>query len=356
MRSACRNGAAFDRLMRVRRYICVRTGEPDFMNPPTICRLLMAVVMGQVLCAVAIPCPASAQQAVPVPWQTEGETRRRIELPPAGGGASKDSGKVVKAPPEAGKARVTLSAYLTQEGEAIDQGLVWRLYTEPAPNDPTLPKLVGTWKDATPSVQVDPGRYIVNVAYGRAHLSRRITFSGSRAVEERFVLNAGGLRVTAYLGTSEKAPDLAVSYDIYQGDADQLGGRGKVAGGVRAGVIVRLNAGLYHIVSTMGDANATLSADVTVEAGKLTDAVASHYAARVSLKLVTRAGGDAQADTQWAIHTLQGDLVRETQGAFPTHILAAGQYMATARHGGRLYQRQFTIAAGEAAEVEILMQ
>ena len=125
--------------------------------------------------------------------------------------------------------------------------------------------------------------------------------------------------------------------------------------GVRPGVILRLNAGLYHIVSTLGDANAVVNADVTVEAGKLTDATVSHYATRVTLKLVQKAGGDAQADTQWAVHTAQGDLVREAQGALPQHILAAGQYVASARHGGKLYQREFTVAPGEPMRVEIVM-
>jgi len=150
--------------------------------------------------------------------------------------------------------------------------------------------------------------------------------------------------------------DIAVSYDVYQGDADQVGGRTKVVGGLRPSVIVRLNAGLYHLVSTLGDANATVSADVTVEAGKLTDAVISHHAARVTMKLVTRAGGEAQADTLWAVHSAQGDLVRESQGALPTHILAAGEYVASARHAGRLYQRQFTVVSGEPVQVEVVMQ
>lgn len=324
---------------------------------------IVALMASFVLAALALPQATSAQKAVPLPWQTEGEPRRRIELPPPGGlqppGAAQPTGTTeaaAKPPVDASKARISLSAYLTQDGEAIDEGLVWRLYSEPAPNDPALPKLIGTWREPAPAIQVAPGKYLVNVAYGRAHLTKQVAVAAPRDMDERFVLNAGGLRVSAYLGSTEKAPDLAVSYDIFQGDADQLGGRAKVAGGLRPGVIVRLNAGLYHIVSTMGDANATLSADVTVEAGKLTDAVASHHAARVSLKLVTRAGGDAQADTQWTIHTMQGDLVRETQGALPTHILAAGQYMAAARHGGRLYQRQFTVAAGEATQVEIVMQ
>ena len=310
-------------------------------------------------------CSASvrAQQPVPAPWQVD--TSPRIE-PPATtperegdgqpGAAPAAAPQAPQVPRQAGRSNVLASAYLSQDGEPIDQGLIWRVYVDTPGVDPPQPRLLSTTRDPSPTLQLAPGSYVVNVAYGRAHLTRRIEVAEGNDGDERFILNAGGLRVTAVLGPSEKVPDLAVSYDIYQGDADRLGGRSKIVGGLRPGIIVRLNSGLYHLVSTLGDANAVVSTDVTVEAGKLTDAVVSHHASRVTLKLVTRAGGEAQADTQWSVHSLQGELVRESQGALPTHILAAGQYVASARHAGRLYQRQFTVGSGEPVQVEVVMQ
>jgi hypothetical protein len=297
-----------------------------------------------------------AQQPVPAPWQAE--SQRRIEVPPAPppGAADAAAQRPTETPRQPGRSNVMVSAYLAEDGEPIDQGLVWRVYTEVPGVDPPQPRLITSSRDPAPTLQLAPGTYVINVAYGRAHITRRVEVAEGKDANERFIVNAGGLRVTAVLGTAEKVADLAVSYDVYQGDADQLGGRSKIVGGLRPGIIVRLNAGLYHLVSTLGDANAVVSADVTVEAGKLTDAVISHHAARVTLKLVTRAGGEAQADTQWSVHSLQGDLVRESQGALPTHILAAGQYVASARHAGRLYQRQFTVTSGEPVQVEVVMQ
>lgn len=324
-------------------------------------RILGAIAVLVVLCVM--PMAGSAQQPLPAPWQSE--SSRRIEAPanPPGPGAtqagSADASSQQRSadpPRQPGRSNIVASAYLTQDGEPIDQGLIWRVYTETPGVDPPQPRLLSTTKDAAPTFQLAPGSYVINVAYGRAHLTRRVEVANNKDADERFILNAGGLRVTAALGTTEKVSDLAVTYDVYQGDADQLGGRSKVVGGLRPGIIVRLNAGLYHLVSMLGDANASVSADVTVEAGKLTDAVISHYAARVTLKLVLRAGGEAQADTHWSVHSLQGDLVRESQGALPTHILAAGQYVASARHAGRLYQRQFTVTSGEPVQVEVVMQ
>ncbi len=317
--------------------------------------LLRALAAATAFIAVAaLPAGTLAQQPVPAPWQVE--SNQRLDAP--GATQTDPSAQQPSAPParQPGRSNILVSAFLTQDGEPIDQGLVWRVYTETPGVDPPQPRLVSTSREIAPTLQLAPGSYVVNVAYGRAHLTRRIEVAEGKDGDEKFILNAGGLRVTAVLGPSEKVPDLSVSYDVYQGDADRLGGRSKIVGGLRPGLIVRLNSGLYHLVSTLGDANAVVSADVTVEAGKLTDAVVSHHAARVTLKLVTRAGGEAQADTHWSVHSLHGELVRESQGALPTHIFAAGQYIASARHSGRLYQRQFTVISGEPVQVEVVMQ
>ena len=251
---------------------------------------------------------------------------------------------------------VTLVAFLTDEGQRIDQGLVWRAFQEQPGAPATKPKIMGTWRDASPSVRLPPGQYIVNVAFGRAHMTRRITIQAGAPAQARFVLNVGGLRVSALVGKGEPAPERAVSYDIFSGETDQLGNRANVMDGVRPGLIVRLNAGLYHVVSTYGDANATVRANINVEAGKLTEATLSHAGARVTFKLVTRAGGEAQADAQWGVLNAQGELIKESVGALPTHILGPGSYVVTAKHSGRSFRRDFTVRAGEAAQIEVVMQ
>jgi hypothetical protein len=128
-----------------------------------------------------------------------------------------------------------------------------------------------------------------------------------------------------------------------------------VVTGARAGLVLRLNAGNYSIVSTYGDANAVARTDVSVEAGKLSEVALAHAAARVSFKLVTRSGGDAIADTQWSVLGGQGDSVKESSGALPTHILAPGSYVVRAKHAGRFYKRDFAVKAGDNALVEVVM-
>jgi hypothetical protein len=255
--------------------------------------------------------------------------------------------------PGAGGGQLALVALLTQDGQSIDQGLVWRVYRD-RPGPDGKPRLVSTHREANPQIRLEPGEYIVNVAFGRANLTRKVTVSSERAVQERFVINAGGLRLISQIAGGDSFGERGVVYDIFSDERDQYGQRTKVMSAAKPGVVLRLNAGIYNIVGVYGDANAVLRADVTVEAGKLTEATLLHAAAKVTFKLVARTGGDAIADTQWSIANAQGETVKESVGALPTHIFAPGTYTVSARTAGEVFQRQFAVRAGEAVQVEVV--
>src|SRR5262249_61802273 len=104
-----------------------------------------------------------------------------------------------------------------------------------------------------------------------------------------------------------------------------------------------------------GTANAKVKADVTVEAGKLTEATVKQSGAKATFKLVQTLGGEALADTKWKIFTAAGDVVKENAGALPAHILAAGSYAVIAEHGGLNYTRKFSIEGGEAKQIEVVV-
>jgi hypothetical protein len=256
--------------------------------------------------------------------------------------------------PTGGRGQLTLAAYLTDTSPPITQGLVWRVYRDKA-GPGGKPLLVSTHKEPSPVVRLDAGTYRINVALGRAYLTRKIAVNGDQAGREKFVLNAGGLRLIPVLASREPASDKLVSYDVESDERDEYGQRIKVVTGARAGLVLRLNAGNYSVVSTYGDANAVARADVAVEAGKLSEVTLAHAVATVSFKLVTRSGGEAIADTQWSVATAQGGSVKESSGALPSHFLAPGTYLVRAKHAGRLYKRDFAVKAGDNVLVEVVM-
>ena len=327
-------------------------------------RALVCSLLAAMLCLA--PAASALAQEQQVPWEN-GVTLRGA-VPSSEEAAPGDAPATVTVPtnttvvprteapaPEANTpAQVNLVALLTADGQRIDQGLSWRIYQE-APGKKGQPKLLMTKTDASPTLSLRPGDYIVNAAFGRADLTRKITVAPGATTSEKFVLNAGGLRVKALVGGAAPAPN-SVSYDIYSGERDQSDNRTKIVGNLKPDVVVRLNAGIYRIVSTYGDANAEVEADVTVEAGKLSEATVTHAAARVTFKLVAREGGEALPDTQWTLQTADGEVVKRSVGALPTHIVAPGTYTVVAKTGGRAFKRDFTVADGETSQVEVLMR
>ena len=249
---------------------------------------------------------------------------------------------------------VALTALLNEGGLPIKANIVWRIFdAKPKKNKY---RLLSTHREPHPTAALAPGEYFINAAYGRAHLTKKIEVKLGQPVSEIFVMNAGGLRLASVLANGEPVPNHTVSYTIYSDERDQFGTRQKVISNAKPGLIIRLNAGIYHIVSRYGDANASVSADVTIEPGKLTETTINHTAAKVTLKLVFQRGGEALAGTRWSILTPQGDLVKESVGALPTHILAAGNYVVLARRSGEVYKQAFEVKPEETKQIEVVIQ
>lgn len=251
-----------------------------------------------------------------------------------------------------GEGEITLSAHLTEDGPAITRGLVWRVFRPEAGDDGRLP-LVASAQGGSSIFTLEPGPYLVHASFGRAGATKRITVEkGARA--ESVVLDAGGMKLDAVLsGGMRIAPD-KLRFSIYETQEDANGERALVIPDIVPNTVVRLNSGTYHVVSTYGAVNAVIRSDIHVEAGKLTEATVEHKAAELTLKLVREPGGEAIADTAWAILTDSGDIVRESVGAFASMVLAEGDYAVVAKNRDRIYQRDFTVVAGHNQDVEVL--
>lgn len=309
----------------------------------------MAFMVLAGLLLLALPQPLHAVEPIP-DGPPSGPLNLRI--PPHKSTAKSPNTTVIERGGKTGLPSIRLVALLTGDGQQIDEGLVWRIFQSSGATGKA--KLVLESHEATPLVKLQPGNYTVNAAFGRANLTRKIAVKADGPPYEAFVLNAGGLRVDALVAGAPASPG-AVTYSIYADDHDQFDNRSVVISGAKPNLIIRLNSGIYRIVSQYGDANAKIEADVTVEAGKLTEATVTHSGGKATFKLVTRSGGEAMPDTRWTIQTEDGEMVKESVGALPTHVLAPGKYIVTASSGGHLYKNRFEISDGDVKSVEVLM-
>jgi hypothetical protein len=204
---------------------------------------------------------------------------------------------------------------------------------------------------ATPTFSLKPGNYIVHAAYGFAGASRRITVQTGPVVE-RLTISAGALKVGGAVGDTSIPPN-RLSISVYVPVGNNSEGR-LVVGSVKGGEIIRLPEGTYHVVSSYGESNAIMRADLNVEPGRVTEATLNHRAATVTLKLVASAGGEAFAGTAFSVLTPGGDVIREAIGAFPSVTLAEGDYVLIARHEGQVHTREFKVESGLDKDIEVV--
>ncbi len=245
-----------------------------------------------------------------------------------------------------------LVARLKEDGANISKGMVWRIYNT-EPNEEGRLDMVATSTGGDAEFRLKPGQYVIHAAYGFATALQQIAIS-KRVQTLTINLNAGGVKLDAVVDQTIPLPHEEVLFDIYSMEYDQRGERKIVAEGVRKEEIVRLNADTYHVVSRYGDVNAIVRADIQIQPGKLIEAKIYHSAAEMTLKLVNEPGGEALAGTAWSILTPGGDVIVEGVGAFPSYVLAEGDYEVVAKYRGKNFVRNFTVEPGLDRDVEVL--
>lgn len=304
------------------------------------------LLIAAALCAVPTIAPASAQTTPPPVHDVAppAPAAPRPEIPAPGHGI------------------LHLSATLTTDLPLARAGIDWRIFEDTAGPDGNH-KLVAQSTDALPTLSLADGRYIVHATYGFASTMKRVDVAG-RVSSERLALNAGALSIGGLLGDAPIAPD-RLSLSIFVPEHGNPEAKLVVAD-ARPGEIIRLPEGSYHVVSTYLDTvgvgsltpvshtNSVVSADLKVQAGKLVQATLKHRAATLTLKLVNAPGGEALANTSFTILTPGGDVIRELIGAFPSLVLAEGDYVAIARHGGKTFQSEFKVQSALDRDVEVI--
>jgi hypothetical protein len=241
----------------------------------------------------------------------------------------------------------------------INSALNWRVFDARADADGGH-ALVAESNQASPSFSLADGDYIVHVGCGLAGAAKQINVNGAPMVE-KVTMNAGALKISGLLGDAPIAP-ARLAIQVYLPDHNDPEAK-LILPNLKANEAECLPEGAYHVVSRLLDAtpgatntptNSTVYADLRVQAGKLTAGVLRHRAANMTLKLVNSAGGEALANTSFSILTPGGDVIRELIGAFPSLVLAEGEYVAIARHDNKTYQATFKVVSSQDRDVEVM--
>ncbi|WP_245303481.1 hypothetical protein [Pseudorhodoplanes sinuspersici] len=275
-------------------------------------------------------------------------------LPPPAQVERTPAGPALTAPSvPAGQVALYLTARFGKDLPQIPSGIVWRVYPE-RPDHTGAMRLIREDKTAAPTMLLPPGSYIIHASIGNAQALKKVQLR-AETVRETFDIPAGGIRIEGKVGDA-RIPAGQIHFDIYKGSQFEPGDKHPLMQNAMTGEVMLVPEGTYHIVSHYGDGNAVVRSDIRVQAAKVTDVSVTHRAAIITLKLVTTAGGEALANTQWSVLTPGGDVIKESIGAFPRVILAEGEYRVIARNEGRSFQHDFNVVTGVDSEIAVVAQ
>ena len=321
-----------------------------------------------------------ARGGLTVTWRILAALVALIALITSASAQTTPTGGSAQTPPASDSAQATLSlSAALSGGSPLTGGLRWRVFGARADPDGSHPLIVESGL-AQPTLTIPPGDYVVHVAFGLASAAKRLSLAaGVRS--ERLTLSAGALRIEGTLAdTPIDASKLSLAIYVPQ-NRNPLGKL--VYAKAKAGDIIGLPEGSYHIVSTFLDtvgahsgvsppansgksataappaaipSNSVVNADIRVSSGKRIDVTIKHRCATLTLKLVNKPAGEALANTTFTVLTPGGDVIRELVGAFPSLVLAEGEYVVIARHESKVFQSTFQVQTGMDRDIEVVAQ
>ncbi len=247
--------------------------------------------------------------------------------------------------------KLRLFAKLSENGSLLSKGVVWRIFDASQIEGGQMALLFKS-NEAQASFELKSGDYLVHGAYGNAQTSSSIQIRGA-PLTKTIIFEAGALRLNAAIsGDIPISPD-KLSFSIFS-NTDGNNSKKIIAKNIKADEIIYLNAGIYHVVSYFGDINAQVRADLRVEAGQITDATLYHNGAEIRFRLASEPNGKAIADVEWTVKDENGETIYSELGAFPSTILAQGDYSVIAKIGQKVYNRDFQVRPSPPREIELL--
>ncbi|MGI9465206.1 MAG: vWA domain-containing protein [Aestuariivirgaceae bacterium] len=208
----------------------------------------------------------------------------------------------------------------------------------------------GTRKQVTAGNQrrkfsLPAGNYFVTAKIGKAAVGREIQVVAGKLNEASIVVGVGALKASAVPAEGAKPLDKAY-ISIFELEKALDGSRKRLATGTQRKTF-KLPAGTYQVVAKID--SAAVAQDITVKAGKLTEATINLNAGALSV--------DAGKKVYVTVYSVEKNLdgTRDKITAFHTGkpvMLPAGRYVLSGKDGQKVSEAEVEIKAGKLTELK----
>lgn len=243
-----------------------------------------------------------------------------------------------------GTGRVDLSATTGTQGAAIDD-LVYTIF-EDDPESPNGRREVARSHASEASFILPAGTYYVSARSGAADVRQRIAVGIGETVKQALSLNLAPLKLSAIVAG---APATAAQGVVYRIDRDD-GDNARIARAVGPDAAFTLPPGRYTVSASLAAYPLSAVQEITLEAGKPTEATLTIEGGMVSFK---PPAGIVTSDVYWEVVNDKGSAVWRKTGLDAKTLLAPGHYKVRFEAQSTRREADFDVRAGETKDVEI---
>ncbi len=253
-----------------------------------------------------------------------------------------------------------LKARLEDGGAVLNKGVMWEI----AIDDPNNSAKRRTIKKINQSViylgGLGVGEYYIIAHYGHAYGYKKINITKENNQKTQAIdiaLNAGGIRVLAYIANSKDLIDDELIIELSeQNEKSEDNIKTYKIRTALNNEIYRLNQGQYKLTGLYGNVNSRIEGLVDIQKGKLSEIKLNFRAGKVIFRLVTKSGKRILNNILWKFYDNLGNEVLETEEVTPSHIFNAGQYNIEVMYENKKYKSLFNVTSAENKIVEVTIE
>jgi Ca-activated chloride channel family protein len=249
---------------------------------------------------------------------------------------------------------VVVTASLIEGQEPLKEGMRWDVYGSEKDVEGKRKAITGTY-DAKPEFTLNSGAYHVVAKTGSAVAEADITIEPGKRMEKPFVFNAG---IAAFDATYDQAGQEVkdgMRWDVYALEKDLDGQRKSITGTYDTKARFVLPAAKYLVIAKRG--NAELTREIEIAPGKRNEERFVLNAGLVKFSAILTDGKTPlDKGMRWDIYSLDKDLEgkrRHFGGSYdadPLFTFNDGKYLAVAKNGSVVVEKEIEVAAGKRAE------
>lgn len=250
---------------------------------------------------------------------------------------------------------LTARGALTAEGPDLEEGLGWKVYSDPS--SVKNREAIANSYDPKPTFQLAPGIYFLAGRYQESGAEVEVEITAGKASDIKVVFGSGRLIAQAKMSEGSDIITKNMSWKLFPAEADSEGDRKVVAFNYNPKSEMVVSAGKYLLRAAHKES--ATQKEVEVMAGENTEVILTFGSGTVITHAIMSEGKEvASGDLGWKLFSAPNEEGKRKQAALgygdsETFKVPSGEYLLQVKRGRVTAEQEIIVSAGATEEVTI---